>query len=92
MEVDVPVKQTSNVVVFDKCPICRKRMSLLKFQCKFCDNFYCANHQLPEVHQCNIRDSTYFDVYKNKNRYKFDPVTKMDKLQTQGDANFRRME
>ena len=31
---------------------CNKKIKLTDFACK-CKNFYCKNHKLPELHNCN---------------------------------------
>lgn len=49
------------------CFKCKKSVMIMRFDCKFCEKAYCLKHQLPERHQCNIRESPYFNEYKNKN-------------------------
>ena len=56
-----------------KCNFCNKKISIMRFTCKFCDEIYCVNHQLPENHKCDIKNSSYYDKYKtlkNNNEYK----------------------
>lgn len=73
----------SNQPIIDKCPICRKKIAILRFQCKFCDLTFCSKHQLPEEHECNIRDSINYGSYKEKTSYQFRPMTKMERMQNQ---------
>ena len=67
--------------IIDKCPICKKKIAILRFQCKFCDLAFCSKHQLPEEHMCNIRDSMNFINYKEKTSYQYQPMTKMERMQ-----------
>jgi len=44
-----------------RCFLCKSRVGLLGFKCKFCKNNLCTYHRLPEDHNCpNI------DLAKNK--------------------------
>lgn len=59
---------TSNIVEsMCFCTRCKKSVTIMRFDCKFCEKTYCLKHQLPERHNCNIRESPYFNEYKNKN-------------------------
>ena len=42
------------------CDGCRKRISVMRFKCKFCLKDYCGRHQLPEVHACDLQHSEAF--------------------------------
>ncbi|NVM28277.1 MAG: tetratricopeptide repeat protein [Candidatus Helarchaeota archaeon] len=49
---------------YNKCSFCGAPLSLL-FRCKSCQKLFCADHHLPEVHQCkklkNIRKAVHLD-------------------------------
>ncbi|MFW9968953.1 MAG: AN1-type zinc finger protein [Candidatus Odinarchaeota archaeon] len=36
------------------CKFCGKKVKLLPFKCKFCGANYCADHRLPESHECSL--------------------------------------
>ena len=36
-----------------KCQFCEKEIGNLPFQCKYCKNYYCSIHRLPESHKCS---------------------------------------
>jgi predicted nucleic acid binding AN1-type Zn finger protein len=46
-----------------KCSVCRTRVGLLGFECKFCKNNLCVHHRLPEDHDCS-----QMELAKNKHK------------------------
>ena len=38
----------------ERCFICRKKLGLMVFTCKCSNNFFCAEHKLPELHNCSF--------------------------------------
>lgn len=57
---------------------CKKKMGLMSFECKFCHKRFCCTHQLPEVHECDIRHSDAYDTYHAKNSMNYDAATHQD--------------
>jgi predicted nucleic acid binding AN1-type Zn finger protein len=47
--------------------LCRKKINIMSFQCKFCHSNFCCSHQLPEKHHCNIKQSDYFETFRLTN-------------------------
>ena len=45
--------------------VCKKKITIMKFECKFCHKHYCVTHQLPETHVCDIHNSDAYENYKN---------------------------
>ena len=35
-----------------KCYFCEEEITELPFKCKFCQEFFCSKHRLPEKHDC----------------------------------------
>ena len=46
---------------------CFKKNTLVIGDCKFCNNSFCCNHRLPEVHDCTNLDDVKID---SLNKYK----------------------
>jgi predicted nucleic acid binding AN1-type Zn finger protein len=46
---------------------CKKRITLINFKCKFCNNLFCACHHLPESHNCDIKHSEFYEKYHKMN-------------------------
>lgn len=55
---------------------CHKKVGVLYFECKFCNLRYCAQHQLPETHQCDIKTSGIYDEYRVTNTLQYDSEKK----------------
>jgi predicted nucleic acid binding AN1-type Zn finger protein len=41
-----------------KCPLCKKKIKLLGFECK-CGYTFCSTHRLPEDHHCTFDHKTF---------------------------------
>jgi len=37
-----------------KCSYCDENISFLPFKCRYCRNYFCKNHRLPENHECTF--------------------------------------
>ncbi len=37
-----------------KCSYCDENISFLPFKCRYCGNYFCKNHRLPENHECTF--------------------------------------
>lgn len=46
---------------------CKRIAYPIGFKCRFCEHVFCFRHQLPEVHQCDVKNSDYLHVYKKIN-------------------------
>lgn len=54
---------------------CRKHTNVMGFNCRFCHHRFCYKHQLPESHECNVRDSDIYDNYKAESLLNWVPKT-----------------
>lgn len=43
---------------------CRRKTSILYFECRFCHVRFCSGHQLPEAHGCDIKGSDTYSKYR----------------------------
>lgn len=43
---------------------CRRKTSILFFECRFCKAKFCSAHQLPESHACDIKSSDAYEKYR----------------------------
>lgn len=55
-------------------PDCRKKIKYLGFCCRFCRVKFCIRHQLPEIHECDYKNTAYFDIYKQPPKDKIIPL------------------
>ena len=46
-----PSKMVKKTVMKGSCEYCGKR-ELMGFTCSYCDSYFCAEHRLPEKHDC----------------------------------------
>jgi hypothetical protein len=59
------------------CYICNKELdSLVPWKCKYCSQYFCGEHRLPEHHSCNHVKVSWNDWKENQN--KFQKTTKPD--------------
>lgn len=42
------------------------------FNCRFCANRFCTQHQLPESHSCQLKESNHFEKYRSINTINYD--------------------
>ena len=73
---------------FDEC---KRKINIMKFECRFCHQTFCVNHQLPERHTCDIKKSDAFDDYK-KNTLEYVAITDKEKLRIDSNRQHRNVE
>lgn len=65
----------------ERCFVCRKKVNIMCFTCKFCQCKFCSLHQLPESHECKLKDTEYYHVYcSNSTKERYVPLTKMERI------------
>jgi predicted nucleic acid binding AN1-type Zn finger protein len=65
----------------ERCFTCHKKINILNFTCKFCESKFCSLHQLPESHECKLRETEYYETYRsNSIKEKYTPLTKMERI------------
>jgi predicted nucleic acid binding AN1-type Zn finger protein len=58
------------------CFVCKKKLGLLGFKCKCGDNQFCAQHRVPELHNCSFD----FKQEQRERLAKQNPVITSDKI------------
>ena len=78
----------------DRCTLstCKKKMGYMKFECKFCHTCHCLKHQLPEKHNCNVRESDAYEAYKAINNINYDAATDKERVKTDNTKLHRNVE
>ena len=61
---------------------CKKKIGILCFHCRFCESNFCVQHQLPETHACDLRNSEAYKVYKTENMLPCCVITAKETLKT----------
>jgi len=65
----------------ERCVICKKKVNIMCFVCKFCECKFCCQHQLPEVHNCNMKASEHYVEYRKQNMVvEYKPESKVTKI------------
>ncbi|MBU0962567.1 MAG: hypothetical protein KKD48_01540 [Nanoarchaeota archaeon] len=69
----------------EKCSYCKRKIINLPFRCKFCGDYFCSCHRLPEDHNCDG-----LNKYKNNNikRWQKAIIPEKEKLIRQEISNF----
>lgn len=44
--------------------MCKKKIDMIGFTCKFCNGVFCCKHRLAESHSCDVKNSPIFDKLK----------------------------
>ncbi len=56
------------------CAFCGKQLtSLVPYQCKRCGNYFCADHRLPENHECVFKNRSWESWKKEQGKMKSSP-------------------
>lgn len=69
-----------------KCKICRSKINIISFECKFCKINFCSKHQLPEDHHCDIKHSEHYEEYKYRNNNKQETLKNSENSYQSGQA------
>jgi predicted nucleic acid binding AN1-type Zn finger protein len=62
--------------------ICRKKINIMSFECKFCHSNFCCSHQLPEKHNCNIKQSDFYETFRLMNNLDYSTDSNKHKKET----------